>query len=173
LYLHGGDETKWAADPTPLAKSGRLYGQNRAADRAARRKARWPKGARHEALSVRLVEQTASAQEGINDSELLKYILGSHHGRGRPVWPVELNDDLPKDTDPMSDTPSEVTCRLGDFSLKTGGLFRPESVLTRLDAGWTDLFWRLIRRYGYWGLAFLETLLILADHQQSQAEIQR
>ena len=43
LYLHGGDELKWAADPTPLAKSGRLFAQNRAADRAARRKARWPK----------------------------------------------------------------------------------------------------------------------------------
>ena len=125
LYLHGGDELKWAADPTPLAKSGRLFAQNRAADRAARRKARWPKGARHEALSVLMVQQTPSVRDRINDAELLDYIVGTHHGRGRPLWPVELNDDLPKDTDPERDKPSEVTCRLADFDLKTAGVLPP------------------------------------------------
>ena len=91
-----------------------------------------------------MVQQTPSVRDRINDAELLDYIVGTHHGRGRPLWPVELNDDLPKDTDPDRDKPSEVTCRLADFDLKTAGVFRPElwrgSALTQVgpicSGGW-------------------------------------
>jgi CRISPR-associated endonuclease/helicase Cas3 len=50
LRLHGGDERAWLRARAPLAKSPQLDARDRAADRAARRKARWPLGARHEAL---------------------------------------------------------------------------------------------------------------------------
>ena len=42
--------------------------------------------------------------------------------------------------------------------------------LYRLDSGWTDLFWQMVHKYGPWGVAFLETLLRLADQRQSHLE---
>ena len=39
--------------------------------------------------------------------------------------------------------------------------------LERLDSGWTELFWWMVRDYGPWGLALLESILILADHHRS------
>jgi len=48
--------------------------------------------------------------------------------------------------------------------------FAGQHGLERLDSGWTDRFWKLNRRYGYWGLAYLEMLLRLADQSQSAQE---
>jgi hypothetical protein len=83
---------------------------------------------------------------------------------------MAIADDLPVYSDPTRDVPGTVACRLGEIDLRADGMFRPEAELAVLQGGWADRFWRLIRRYGSWGLAYLETLLVLADHRQSELE---
>ena len=135
----------------PLAKSAHMVNT-----KSAREQAKYPQGARHELLSLRLAE---SRCELLPQDPLLRdlvlHLVASHHGRCRPFAPVVFDDAT-----------NTVTVTLEgeryDAKLPTG--------LERLDSGVAQRFWRLVRAYGWWGLAWLEALLRLADHRRSEWE---
>ena len=84
-----------------------------------------------------------------------EYLVGTHHGRGRAFAPVVPERD-----------PERVALEWDGVHLSAS----PDHGLWRLGSGWTDLFWRLVRRHGYWGLAYLEAVLVLADQARSRDE---
>lgn len=114
-------------------------------------------GERHEAYSVAMLRQHPALLSACHDPELVLWLVGVHHGRGRALMP-----------DP-DDPGTRFIVTIDDQPWTFDGT--PE--LGALSAGWPDLFWRLQRRYGPWRLAYLEAVLRLADHQQSRAELER
>ena len=152
--LHGGNP--WAAQVggALLAKSDRLP-TSRAEYRRARQQSGYPVGGRHELLSVRLIESGSELLESAHDRDLVLHLVASHHGYCRPFAPV-VTDDSPR---VVEDT---ILGNKMSASSDTG--------LERLDQGVPERFWRLVRRYGWWGLAWLEALMRLADHRCSEAE---
>ena len=162
IWLYGS-EALAAKNRFQLIAKSMTEARNPAAIEAARKRAGWPKGGRHEAGSVHLARSDPAAFAGLRDPELCEFMLGTHHGRGRPLWPFTKDDE-------SYDVPGTVVFALDGFSMSANLPARPEDSLAALHTGWVDLFWRLVRRYGYWGLAYLETLLVLADHRQSEAE---
>lgn len=119
----------------------------------------YPKGHRHEFVSIRLFEQAAehanSAGSPIANTDLVKFLIGTHHGRGRAFAPVS------RDHHPVHVRMHHDGKSIAVFS---------DHALHTLDSGWTDLFWSLIRRHGWWGLAYLQAILITADHHVSSSE---
>jgi CRISPR-associated endonuclease/helicase Cas3 len=156
LWLYGGDEMRAARNGYELiAKSKEMSANDREAMESARKKAGYPKGTRHEFLSVALANSSDLPFARVHDPELVRHLIGTHHGYARPFVPVAGDNGIAvsiKDHD-------EVTLTANS---KHG--------LDRLDSGWVEQFWRLVRRYGPWGLAYLETLLRLADYARSGEE---
>ncbi len=139
--LRGGDRLLAAlADGHPLAKSARPMtpAEWHSASRAAGLPARW----RHEAQSVtRAIADPRLA--AAHDPLLVLWLIGTHHGYGRPLFPHHDPREAPGALGPQ---------RL-DFQFRG------------LD--WPQIFERLKARYGPWELARLEAVLRLADHRAS------
>jgi CRISPR-associated endonuclease/helicase Cas3 len=144
----------WARGPL-LAKSGTIP-QGRQQYEAARVAAGYPKGGRHELLSVRLAE---SAPDLLPSDPLLRdlvlHLVASHHGWCRPFAPVV-----------MDESPEQVSFEFDNRQL----VRRSDTRLERLDSGVSERYWRLTRHFGWWGLAWLEAILRLADHRRSEWE---
>jgi CRISPR-associated endonuclease/helicase Cas3 len=106
----------------------------------------WPRGMRHESVSVAMTPP--------DDDPLLRHLIGTHHGYGRPSFPVVAD-------------PSPRLVRI---------LLDDEEFAAMSDAGclasvWEEQFESLVAMHGAWGLAYLEAILRLADHRCSEDEM--
>jgi CRISPR-associated endonuclease/helicase Cas3 len=150
----------WSVDPdNPLAKSSRIP-RDRAAWERARGAADYPRGARHELYSVVLAESDDTGTllpEQEAKRSLILHLIASHHGHCRPFAPIS--------DDPGPAVP--INARLLGVELTHGA---EPTRLERLDSGIPERFWQQVRRYGWWGCAWLEAILRLADHRRSEAE---
>lgn len=137
-----------------LAKSALAPG-DRSARREAQQRSGYPRGARHELLSVALVERCDELMAAAHDRDLVLHLVASHHGHCRPFAPVVLDE-----------RPVGAVVEHGGVRLAVAS----DHQLARLDSGVPERFWLLVRRYGWWGLAWLEAVLRLADHRASEHE---
>ena len=146
LQLVGGDPVELEMRcGEPLAKS--IPG--------ARRVWRYPRGMRHEIASVAMIVSNGNVLSPAHDNDLVLHLVATHHGWGRPLPPI-IEDPEPQALSYTLDGHfMEASSDLADSSLA-------------LDMA--DRFWRLVERYGYHGLAWLESILRLADHQESAEE---
>ncbi len=150
-WLRDGDAIV-AARGEVLAKSPRMPASRWAAMRA-RERAGYPLGGRHELLSVRLAESCPALLQTAHDQELVLHLVESHHGHCRPFAPVVADE-----------RPLTVRVEHEGHALQAASL----TALERLDSGVAERFFVLLRRYGWWGLSYLEACLRLADHRASE-----
>ncbi|VTS01341.1 CRISPR-associated helicase Cas3, subtype Dpsyc OS=Thioflavicoccus mobilis 8321 GN=Thimo_1278 PE=4 SV=1 [Gemmata massiliana] len=141
----------------PLAKSARSPRTEVERDEA-RQIHKYPKGARHELLSVALVTEKVGADK-VND--LLLHLIATHHGSARPF------------TSPVDDSTDGIDTHR-PFTPELFGETFPSTSYRQDIRTWNaelpERFWRVIRKYGWWGAAYHETVFRLADHTQSAAE---
>lgn len=146
--LAGGDPLA-AYGPEPIGKSKRASRLSP----AVRAATGFPTGARHEVASLHYARQhPVLAAAPPNHRDLILYLVGTHHGYGRPRFPG-IAWPLPGDRVVLSpDDPFPVTVT---------------DDLATLQAGWDALIARVRQDYSPWQLAHLEATLRLADHQAS------
>jgi Predicted helicases len=149
-WLHGGISR---GNDQPLAKSTIPPGSSES--RQARELAQYPLGRRHEAVSTNLLNQLPGSYENGSD-DLIRYLIGTHHGHGRPLFPTPPGEQSP-DTVRSSLFGADFDCRSTYESYKLG-------------SGWSELFWRLTDEYGSWSLAYLESFIRIADQRVSEEQ---
>ena len=123
-----------------------------------RRDSGWPRGGRHEVLSARLASAWINAERSplCSDelSDLLLHLVMSHHGKGRPlVRPVHDETEQTLISE-LEGVPVEAPASLEQVDWEQPGRFR-----------------RLNERFGPWGLALLESIVIRADHAISGGDL--
>jgi len=156
LLLHHGDELA-ALTGDPLAKSPDVPLSQERRD-AIRAVCALPKNFRHEMLSAQLAEHFASLPDDSAQATLVLHLIASHHGHARPLAPICI--------DPKPTT-IEGTINGSPINLPAlqRGAFIPSH---RINSGLAERFWELTRRHGWWGLAYIEANLRLADWYGSE-----
>lgn len=117
----------------------------------------WPRLGRHELLSVDAARRAfAQADDGLGccDEALTMHLVATHHGHGRPFL-------HPLDTDRDQSATTPVPPLLEDSA----------GLQTRFHASSGGRFEMMNARYGLWGLAFLESILRIADARCVESEL--
>jgi CRISPR-associated endonuclease/helicase Cas3 len=151
VLLHQGDELAALSADTPLAKSASIP-TSPARRRTLREASGLPQSFRHEMLSAQIAERHAPLPDDRDQADLFLHLVASHHGHVRPFAPISADLE-----------PTAVEGRLGDTRIVLSAEERATWTPHRVDSGLADRFWRLTRRYGWWGLAYLEAVLRLGD----------
>lgn len=119
-----------------------------------------PEHFRHEALSVAMAARHPEvAALDVLERDLVLWLIGTHHGFGRPFFPP-CQEPLPHYRAEAEVDGVRLVAEAGEAPL-------------RLDQGWFERAERLRRHYGPWELARLEAILRLADHVASAEEAGR
>lgn len=138
-----------------LAKSPVISPRYSYAIRRARQLSGYPQGNRHEALSVAILKAAPALLPDTVDPDLVLHLVAAHHGYGRPWFPAVDDPQAPEIQVTIDQTQVRISA--------AHSMHHPDSRVP-------DRFWRLTRRYGWWGLAYLEAILRLADHRRSADE---
>jgi hypothetical protein len=166
IMLRNGAEEEVEAGP-PLAKSASLP-ERRRRRVEIREDLRLPAGFRHEFLSLQLAQHFSLAPTDSHARELMLHLVGSHHGHARPFAPVVADPLLEEgEVDNLS------LIALGIDATLAAGDRRTLTPPHHPDSGVPERFWRLTRRYGWWGLAYLEAIFRLADWKASRSSPQK
>ncbi|NUN15625.1 MAG: type I-U CRISPR-associated helicase/endonuclease Cas3 [Myxococcales bacterium] len=164
--LVGGDPFRAALLAEPLAKSATPM-RDVAARKLARQRAKYPPDARHELVSVALVADQRQFRAMANDWDLVLYLVASHHGWCRPFPPAAADVSIPVKLPLKIDNFEIQSESFPSYLVLTG---TTDHGMARLDSGVAERFCSLVEKYGWWGLAWLETILRLADHRVSENE---
>ncbi|HEY8747490.1 MAG TPA: HD domain-containing protein [Tepidisphaeraceae bacterium] len=156
--------------PTLLAKSGNsILTRQEAAD--ARQRSKLPDRFRHEMLSVGIIKNALVVLDPSADHDLLVHLIAAHHGYARPLAPVVIDEKEDTETNAAFAERLELkrTLNHGDIDGNRRLRWVPAH---HFDSGIAERFWMLIRRaeIGWWGLAYRESILRIADQQASEAE---
>lgn len=157
-WLRGGNQ--WLASGKELLGKSEGLPKSSGERNRTRELAGYPKGGRHELLSVRLIESDAVLLRDV-DADLVPHLIATHHGWCRPFAPV-IDDRIGVD-----DRRRRVR-----ITLRDGRSLHADVVtgLEALDSGIAERFWKVVRRFGWWGAAYLEAVLRLADARRSEEE---
>lgn len=151
ILLRQGNELATVGSP-PLAKSADMP-DSPARRHAIRAASGLPDNFRHEMLSLQLAERFIGSDDRDAHADLLLHAIASHHGHGRPFAPYSPDPDPP----PVQVVHDGVTIETDTADRASWPA--PHA----LDSGICERFWHLNRRYGWWGLAYLEAILRLGD----------
>ena len=152
-WLNGGSPR---IELEPIAKS-KDRNDDARTRRLARKQSGYPKGMRHEILSLAMIQDVSELQSQANDWDLVCHLVASHHGWCRPFAPPQ------RDQRPLI---AVSKTELIEASVSSTTAHSLDALCSPIG----HRYWTLTDRYGWFELAWLEAILRLADHTESRAE---
>lgn len=115
----------------------------------------YPSEARHELSSLALITSSDQFRRKAHDWALVCHLVASHHGWCRPFAPPT------RDPSPV---PLKAVLEGVELTAST------DHDYGALSSEIPEIYELMTRKYGWWGLAWLETILRLADFRRSRDE---